>query len=144
MPIRLAPDVLDRTFEIFRKCGRGRAECVVYWVNVKEAAPVAEVVHPDHSSGRGGYSVESSWINEFFLRLRTEQKAVLAQVHTHPTSAWHSAVDDLYSLVPAAGFASLVIPNFAMGPVGLAGAALYLMQDDGAWAAQSPADWILR
>ena len=60
------------------------------------------------------------------------------QIHTHPREAWHSAIDDQFSLAPATGFLSLVIPDFATGPAGLAGSALVRMQPDGTWASADP------
>jgi hypothetical protein len=78
------------------------------------------------------------WVTQFFLDLRRTQETVKVQVHTHPREAGHSAIDDRFSLVPATGFLSLVIPDFATGPAGLAGTALARMQPDGTWAAADP------
>jgi hypothetical protein len=36
-----------------------------------------------------------------------------AQVHSHPTSAYHSSTDDQYPLATLVGALSVVIPNFA-------------------------------
>ena len=43
-----------------------------------------------------------------------ERNEILAgQVHTHPTSAYHSSTDDHYPLVTLLGAMSVVIPDFA-------------------------------
>jgi hypothetical protein len=39
---------------------------------------------------------------------------VVAQVHTHGSSAFHSHTDDEGAIVQVPGFVSLVIPDFAM------------------------------
>ncbi|MEU2166918.1 hypothetical protein ACH47V_06000 [Micromonospora chersina] len=61
------------------------------------------------------------------------RETIRAQVHTHPREAGHSGTDDRFALVPAAGFNSLVIPNFATGPVSLSDTVLVEMGDDGDW-----------
>lgn len=41
------------------------------------------------------------------------EEILCAQVHTHPTAAYHSSTDDDYPLVTLEGALSIVIPNFA-------------------------------
>jgi hypothetical protein len=131
--------VLDSTFQQLRACGAGRRECVAYWCASQDRSNLlTRVVHPVHHAGPSWYEVDSSWVTSFFLSLRRDRQTVLVQVHTHPRWAGHSAVDDRFSLVPAAGFFSLVIPGFAAGSVGLAGTALVTMQPNGTWAPADP------
>lgn len=137
--LRLPRAVLDSSFQQLRDCGAGRAECVVYWcASSDQPELLTRVVHPVHHAGPRGYEVDSAWVTGFFLNLRRTQESVKVQVHTHPREAWHSTVDDQFSLVPATGFLSLVIPHFASGPAGLTGSALARMQPDGTWAPASP------
>jgi hypothetical protein len=138
-PLRLPRQILDGTFQQLRDCGAGRAECVVYWcASLDEPGLLARVVHPVHHAGRAGYEVDSAWVTQFFLELRSTRETVRVQVHTHPWQAGHSEVDDQFALAPASGFLSLVIPCFAVGPAGLAGTALVQMQPDGSWAPADP------
>jgi hypothetical protein len=137
--LRLPRAVLGSSFQQLRDCGAGRAECVVYWCAASDQPDLlTRVVHPEHHAGPRGYEVDSAWVTRFFLDLRRTQERVKVQVHTHPREAGHSTVDDQFSLVPATGFLSLVIPNFATGPAGLADTALVRMQPDGTWAPASP------
>ena len=73
-----------------------------------------------------------------FLGLRRDRQTARVQVHTHPREAGHSRTDDRFSLVPATGFLSLVIPDFAAGPAGLGSTVLVQMQPDGTWTAADP------
>ena len=133
--LRVAPEVLDQTFDQLRECGDGRRECVVYWSAATDAPDrVTDVVHPQHTASPFGYEVDSAWVNEFFLALRRLRRTVRVQVHTHPGRASHSEVDDGFALAPTAGFVSLVIPNFAVGTPGLAGSHVVVMKPDGTWA----------
>src|SRR4051812_484103 len=111
--------MIDQTFATFRSCGANERECQLYWVSSwKDPTNLTEVAHPMHRSGRFGLSVESDWINGFWNDLADREMGVRIQVHTHPFEAFHSQTDDAYPLLWDVGFLSLVIPNFAMGPVG--------------------------
>ncbi len=110
--------VWSATLEQFQGCCRGRAECVVYWL-ARLAAPdvVDAVVHPDHTATAGMYSVKSDLLTPFFIRLHSERRTVRVQVHTHCYEAFHSATDDAWPVVTTPGFLSLVLPEFARGPL---------------------------
>lgn len=130
----VSPSVLKETFERFRGCGRGDHECQVLWTGPwNNAGQITEVVHPVHSAHSGGFELESEWLTRFLLQIATRGQGVRVQVHTHPGEAFHSLVDDLYPIVHVPGFLSLVIPNFALGPVGFESAYLAEIQNDGRW-----------
>ena len=57
--------------------------------------------------------------------------SVRVQVHTHAGEAFHSATDDKWPVVATPGFISLVIPNFAMGPIGFDGTFLAELRVEG-------------
>jgi hypothetical protein len=59
-------------------------------------------------------------------------------VHTHPGSAFHSSRDNGLALVQTSGFRSLVIPNFAEGPVTLRETFLAERTPDGHWRELNP------
>ncbi len=131
--------LLAQTFAHFRACGEGRAECVAYWLGPLDAHTIVdEVVHPRHTAHAGGYDVDGAWVNELWVRLAAEQQEVRAQVHTHPGSAFHSHRDDGLALIERPGFVSLVIPGFALGPVGLDGAHLAVRDGRGSWVHADP------
>ena len=126
--------MLDETFAHFRTCGRGLRECQSLWLSSwNTPGKLARVIHPEHVSHVGGYIVDDSWLNEFWLELADRNMGVRVQVHTHPRQAFHSASDDAYPIIHRPGFLSLVIPNFAMGPVGFDDAYLTEIQADGSW-----------
>ena len=131
---RLAPDVLRRTFNHFRECGRGTHECQILWTSPWDAPQqISDVVHPSHDSGSGGFVLESGWLNRFWRELADAGKGVRVQIHTHPRKAFHSRTDDRFPIIHRPGFLSLVIPNFGLGPVSFDGAYLTEIQADGSW-----------
>jgi hypothetical protein len=139
MTLTLTPGILAGTFGRLRDCGQGRDECVVYWTGPRESmGAVDDVLVPVHQAGPDWYKTDPQWVNNLFLQLRRDRRAVRAQIHTHPRAASHSATDDRYPVAPSPGFCSLVIPCFGTGPVSLAGAYLAVLQDDCTWAELDP------
>jgi hypothetical protein len=137
--LTLPTSLVTDTFDLFRTCGDGRRECVAYWCAARSEPDVlTRVVHPAHTVFRGGYQVDDDWVMQFFVDLHGSEELVRVQIHTHPRGAGHSWIDDAYSLVPAAGFLSLVVPSFALGPVGLDHTHLVEMQADGNWDERRP------
>lgn len=131
---RLPRRMIAETFSTLRSCGDNRRECQLYWVS-PWASPtqLTGVVHPKHASGYAGLSIDSDWINSFWRDLSDRDLGVRVQVHTHPGEAFHSITDDTYPLLFDPGFLSLVIPNFASGPIGFQDAYLTEIQPDGSW-----------
>lgn len=126
--------VLSRTFEIFRTCGCGRKECQALWISSWTTPDeIVECVHPEHAAHSGGFNVSSAWLTAFWLDLARRNCGVRVQVHTHPGAAFHSTTDDRFPIIHSVGFLSLVIPDFACGPVGFDRAYLCEIADDGSW-----------
>ncbi len=130
----LARRILEETFAHFRGCGRGRRECQVLLVSPWGAPEIiSKVVHPGHESHVGGFELNDRWLNNFWFELARENLGVRIQAHTHPGKAFHSPTDDAFPIVHTTGFLSLVIPNFALGPIGFQDAYLAEIQKDGRW-----------
>ncbi len=74
---------------------------------------------------------------EFYRR----GELMAAQVHSHPTEAFHSGTDDCFSLVTLAGALSIVIPNFGRGRFHeLKEWALYRLHSGDHWTPLTSAD----
>jgi hypothetical protein len=130
----LSDALLRETFEIVRRCGRGRRECQALWLSEWDRPEqICAVVHPRHSSHAGGFQVVSSWINDLWNELARTKRGIRVQIHTHPAEAFHSAIDDAYPIIHEVGFLSLVIPDFGLGPIGFESAYLAEIASDGSW-----------
>lgn len=137
--IRIDRSLLEQTFAILRKCGGARAECQVLWAaELDRRDRIVEVLHPRHCSGEQGFELDDHWISNLWVSLARTRRCLSAQVHTHPRRASHSKTDDDFPIIHTEGFLSLVIPNFATGPVGLRGAYTTKIGPDGQWRAQPP------
>lgn len=140
MALVLREGLLREAFSTLSEHGAGRNECVVYLTGARSKPGVVdEVLHPVHMARPGFYEIDGAWLTSAWFDLARSDREVRVQVHTHRGEAFHSQTDDDYPLIQTAGFLSLVIPNFAMGAVGLADAFLVELQSDGRWHELEPA-----
>jgi hypothetical protein len=58
---------------------------------------------------------------------------LIAQLHSHPTEAYHSETDDMFPIVTTVGGLSLVIPDFASRPFSLEDCAVYRLTAKRGW-----------
>jgi hypothetical protein len=131
---RLPRHILAETFAHFRGCGRGERECQVLWLSPWVGpCTITRAVHPEHKADDSGFVLDETWLNKLWITLALEGLGVRIQVHTHPGEAFHSATDDAFPIIHTPGFLSLVIPNFALGPIDFEQAYLAEIQADGCW-----------
>jgi hypothetical protein len=131
---QLDRELIEETFGHFRECGRGQEECQALWLSPwSRLDTLTRVVHPKHVAHFGGFVVDDAWLNAFWCELADADLGVRVQVHTHPRQAFHSPTDDAFPLIHTPGFLSLVIPDFALGPVGFKNAYLTELQPEGRW-----------
>lgn len=132
--LRVPQAVLRDTFAELRRCGAGRRECQVLWTGPwSRPIDVTTLVHPKHRARGDGFELDSAWLTAFWQELTRTGAGVRVQIHTHPMDAFHSATDDAWPIIHAPGFLSLVIPHFAQGEIGFAGAYLAEIGEDGYW-----------
>jgi hypothetical protein len=63
-----------------------------------------------------------------------ERDEILAgQIHAHPTDAYHSPADDQLAMIRLPGGLSIVVPNFASGPVRPRRWSVNQLGEDGIW-----------
>ena len=82
--------------------------------------------------------MEGNALHELNVWLRRNGERLVAQVHSHPTDAYHSGMDDDFAIVTAAGSLSLVVPDFAVRAFSVAECAVYRLTGDGRWAEVLP------
>lgn len=58
---------------------------------------------------------------------------LIAQLHSHPGEAYHSATDNAYPIATSVGSLSLVVPDFASEPFSLANCAVYRLLPSRGW-----------
>jgi hypothetical protein len=65
---------------------------------------------------------------------------VAVRLHTHPSEAYHSEVDDNNMIIGHAGAISIVVPNFASDPLELARCSVNELLPPGGWAELTTAE----
>jgi len=78
-------------------------------------------------------SVSGNELHSLNVWLYENEYRLIAQIHSHPTEAYHSVTDDTYPLVATVGAFSLVIPDFAQYPFTWIGTAGYRLSGQGEW-----------
>jgi hypothetical protein len=77
--------------------------------------------------------VEGAALHRLNVWLHKNGERLIAQVHSHPTEAFHSSMDDDYAVVTTAGSFSLVVPDFAARPFAVDDCAVYRLNVQGRW-----------
>lgn len=58
---------------------------------------------------------------------------IIAQIHSHPTDAYHSETDDAYPVATTIGALSIVVPDFARDDFYLSRCAVFRLIPGGGW-----------
>lgn len=73
--------------------------------------------------------------------LYENNQIIIAQVHSHPTHAFHSSTDDRFPMVTGVGQFSVVVPNFARGSLtDLTSTVLFRLNEQNRWVEVSRSD----
>lgn len=114
-------------------------ELLVLWIGNVHDDGTAEVLHayiprqnPVKSEEGVGYFVTGETLFELNRDLSTTGLRLIAQVHSHPTQAYHSEADDKYAIVTREGGLSLVVPDFGRALAHPSGWAIYRLHS-GEW-----------
>ena len=107
-------DIVNETHQYLRNHGKLGHEGMVLWSGIKmnSEATVKTCIHPRQKCSAVSYDIpleESQTINRI---LAEKHEVIIAQVHSHPGSAFHSSRDDAMPFTYSIGFLSLVVPNF--------------------------------
>jgi len=137
-------NILNETSEILRMFGERECEGLVLWlgyVNNDNTCHVRKILTPPQDSIKSedgvGYFVTAETLFSLNKLLSSTRLRLLAQVHSHPGRAFHSAADDRYCIVTAEGGFSIVVPDFGFGPSDLSQWAIYRLIK-GTWLKLSP------
>lgn len=128
--------MLRETETTLRDAGREGFEAFVFWSGQMEGSRFA--VRTAHVPGQTGYRstrglsvrVEGEALHRLNVWLYENEEVLGAQVHAHPSAAYHSDTDDSFPIVTSIGGLSLVVPNFCRRGL-LRGSAAYRLTGAG-------------
>ena len=114
--LRIPSRVQNSTVAHLRECGSSFDEGFVVWSGLRDGntVTVRTAIIPKIGIRRGyaRVSFNDEVIDEISKVITTRKEVLIAQVHSHPEEAFHSAVDDAYPLVHRTGFISIVLSEF--------------------------------
>lgn len=126
-----------------RRMGLRRLEGVALWAGVLEGdvVSVRETIIPEQKAARleSGliYAVDGDELHRINVHLYRSGLLLAAQIHSHPTAAYHSETDDAYPIVTVLGGTSIVVPDFGTGAIDVREWAVYRLYRSG-WEPLSP------
>lgn len=119
-------------------------EAVVVWVGRlrgEKSVDIVEVIRPAQIAKRSsmGCSVEipPEALTDL-IRVLEEGCFIAARLHTHPSEAYHSELDDTNMLISHAGAMSIVVPFFARDPISLKRCSVNELTRDAGWVELPP------
>ncbi|PLX96370.1 MAG: hypothetical protein C0621_01905 [Desulfuromonas sp.] len=143
--IKINDNLLVETNEILKKYGNNGFEGLVLWFGTvtKGSAFIEEIFTPPQKSIKSeygvGYLVSGETLFSINKYLHKTGLRLVAQVHSHPSRAYHSETDDRLAVATKEGSFSLVVPDFATGPANLHRWAVYQLRR-GQWEEVSSKD----
>jgi hypothetical protein len=145
--VLLPQSVTAGTHAHLRSAGRRGLEGMALWAGVQDDRmfEVREVIAPRQQGIRSDHGlavvVDGSELHRINLHLYRSGLRLLAQIHSHPTEAYHSAMDDEYAIATALGSFSLVVPDFAREALRLERCAVYRLTARPWWKPGSRPEW---
>lgn len=128
---------LVAAYKHFRSMGQRGSEGVALWVGraddrefqvTQTVIPAQKGIRSDHGLA---YIVDEAELRRLNVWLYESHLRMIAQLHSHPTEAYHSELDDEGPIMTTVGGLSIVVPDFAMGPPDLKACATYRLSRDG-------------
>jgi hypothetical protein len=138
--IMVPQEVVDGTIEFLRHRGTMGLEAFALWAGVAEGNIFyvrANIIpaQSGHSSDEGVcVSVGPEELHRLNVWLYENKMGLIAQIHSHPTEAYHSETDDAYPIATTVGCISIVIPNFARQSFSVGRCAIYRLDESKEWS----------
>jgi hypothetical protein len=106
--------VLGETECFLKRAGELANESSVFWggVGTGKLAEVKSVYFPQQTMTAVSVQVHPDGVHKMYDLLDRSNEILLAQVHSHPGTAFHSGTDDEFPATFLVGFLSIVVPNF--------------------------------
>lgn len=145
--VRTPLAVADATQRHLRASGRQGLEGMALWAGHVDGDQfrVSEVIVPQQQGHRTEHglavSVPGDELHRINIYLHRQGLRLIAQIHSHPTEAYHSDTDDRYAIATALGSLSIVVPDFAVRPFALNDCAVFRLSKRPWWHGSKSAWW---
>ncbi len=139
-------DVCEACHVHLRRVGRAKFEGFALWAGTRggDIFSVHDALIPAQNGIKAESGVcvrvESNELHRINVWLYEHGYSVIAQLHSHPTEAYHSDTDDTFPIVTTVGGVSIVVPDFAQRPFELEECAVYRLMPEVGWVGLSTAE----
>lgn len=110
--------ILRQTEKHLREHGSRGHEGMVLWSGIKlkkNKAIIKSCIHPEQYCTPTSFDVSLDESQRINVLLEQKKEVIIAQVHTHPSGAFHSGTDDNFPVTFIVGLFSIVVPDFCKG-----------------------------
>jgi hypothetical protein len=132
-------EALNDAYACLKQVGLNQYEAVALFAGVvkSDTAKITTSIIPKQTTIRSEeglmYQVEGSELHRINIWLYKNKLELIAQIHSHPTDAYHSDTDDECAIITEIGGLSIVVPNFARGILQPLVWAFYRLSASGEW-----------
>jgi len=144
--VTVPKSAVARMHTFLAEAGRAGCEGFTAWAGVQEGSRfvVHETVIPRQKAiqNNSGICVIID-AHELFLMNRylyEKRLTLIAQIHSHPTEAFHSELDDEIPIATTQGCVSIVVPDFARYPFSIGNCAVFRLSTQSLWEEMSAAE----
>ena len=143
--ITVSEAVMKKTISHLQSNGERGDEAFVLWVGTQSGLVfnVSDAVVPQqvaHRTPQGVYvTIPGEELHRINVWLFEQKLQLIAQVHSHPSDAFHSDLDDALPIATRAGSLSVVIPNFGLDGFSYSETAVFQLNDKAIWERLSEA-----
>jgi hypothetical protein len=139
--------VVEETQTHLRRAGAEGLEGMALWAGqlTDSRFEVRAAIIPQQQGHRTEHglavSVPGSELHRINMWLHRNKLRLIAQIHSHPTDAYHSDTDDRYAIATALGSLSIVVPDFSVRPFALDDCAAFRLSMPSWWRFSSQPHW---
>lgn len=143
-PVDVPSAVIATTLSALKSAGARGTEGMVTWLGRRRldgTELIEDVYAPRVEATDDFFWIDEGSMQDLMNRLRRSRQMIVAQVHSHPNLAFHSAADDRWAIVRHWGALSLVLPFFARNTTAsnfVHEAAVFVLDSHNAWVECRP------
>lgn len=128
-------DVLEQTQDYLRISADRKIEVVVLWSGILDGttARVRRAWLPNQYVAEGLFVIPGEELFALNKEIFELGERLVAQVHTHPTLAFHSETDEEFAVTAMEGGLSIVVPRFGLAHVASPDECAYFVFRAGRW-----------
>lgn len=137
--LKIPHNIIEFIYSHLREAGKHGLEGIGLFFGIQSDSQfeVTRALIPSHTSYQTPngllYVVGGDELHRINVWAYENKVSLIAQIHSHPTEAYHSGTDDDNAIVTRVGGFSIVIPDFAFGPIDIKLWEIYRLDAGGKW-----------